>query len=258
MNENSTEEKIVAEPAEQSTAKTAANGKKKWIILCVALLVYSLIIVGITIKVDRVIIAKQFEKSWQDAFGGFIENEDDGNNSNGIFDNTDSEETQPAAEATPISLNQTVTVGDVMELTLESSEWLDEIKPSNTERTYSYKSDIPGEKFFVVKGKVKNIAGESLDISYAQESQIAVNGTYKASVSIEAEESDGSSFYGAIKPLQTLNVVIYASVSDELYDLCENVELTLNLLSDSSKVGYFYDNDYPHETYVIEFNNTAS
>ena len=257
MNENSVEAKVVTEAAEQNigTGSAVAKNKKKLIILCAAILVYSLILVGVTVKVDRVVIAKQFEKSWQDAFSEFEDSFDDDDDFFGISDNTGTEESEPEVEAKPISLNKTVTIGDVMELTLESSEWVDEIMPSNTSDFYSYKSDVEGEKFFVVKGKVKNIAGETIDITYANESQLLINDTYKANVNIEAEESDGSSFYGDIKPLQTLNIVVYASVSDELFDIADNVKLTLNMLSDSSKIGYFYDNEYPHETYTIEFKN---
>ena len=257
MNENSVETKVVTEAAEQNigTGSTVAKNKKKLIILCAAILVYSLILVGVTVKVDRVVIAKQFEKSWQDAFSEFEDSFDDDDDFFGISDNTGTEESEPEVEAKPISLNKTVTIGDVMELTLESSEWTDEIIPSNTSGVYSYKSDVEGEKFFVVRGKVKNIAGETMDITYVNESQLLINDTYKANVNIEAEESDGTSFYGDVKPLQTLNIVVYASVSDELFDIADNVKLTLNMLSDSSKIGYFYDNEYPHETYTIEFKN---
>lgn len=143
-----------------------------------------------------------------------------------------------------------------MELTLESSEWVEEIKPSNTSGGYSYYENKDGEKYFVIKGKAKNIAGENLDIQYANESQILINDTYKATVNIEAEETDGTSFYGNIKPLQTLNIIAYASVSDEAYDICENVKLTLNVLSDSAYIRNFFDKDNPYETYSIEFSNT--
>ena len=257
MNESPLEKVVAAESTEQSanTNNPVSKNKKKWII-CAAILAYSLIIVGVTIKIDRVVLAKQFEKSWQEAFGEFEETEDTGNDFFGITNNTNSEENKPKIEEKPIAFNQTVTIGDVMELTLESSEWADEIKPSNTSGGYSYYDDKEGEKYFVVRGKVKNIAGEDLDISYINESQILINDKYKAYVRMEAEESDGSSFYGDIKPLQTLNIIAYASVSDELFDSCEHIKLTLNMLSDSSKMGYFYDETYPHETYTIEFKSS--
>ncbi len=142
-----------------------------------------------------------------------------------------------------------------MEFTVESSEWLEEIKPSNVSGVYSYYEDKDGEKYFVVRGKIKNLAGENLDIEYANESEILINDTYKANMNIESEEADGTSFYGTIKPLQTLSFVAYASVSDEVYSICEKTKVTFNLLSDASKVSFFYDDSNPHETYTIEFVN---
>mgnify|MGYP004630676749 CR=1 FL=1 len=58
-----------------------------------------------------------------------------------------------------------------------------------------------------------------------------------------------------IKPLQTLNIIAYASVSDDVYNICENTNLTLNILSDSEYIKEFYGKESPHETYSIEFDN---
>ncbi len=187
--------------------------------------------------------------------------QEESNSSNKIKDSTkdDKKDTEKKSEkgadksAKTIELNKTVTIGDVMELTLESSEWVDEIKPSNA--SYSYYEDKEGEKYFVVRGKAKNLAGEDLNIGYVNESEITINGKYKATVEIDAEQSDGTSFYGAIKPLQTLNIIAYASVSGDVYNICENTNLTLNILSDSEYIKEFYGKESPHETYSIEFDN---
>lgn len=224
--------------------------KSKVFIICSAIVIYTLIVVSVTVKIDRAILAKQIQKSFQEAFSF-----DDDKSSNDIKNNTKKEEKEPEKVEKTINLNQAVTIGNVMELTLESSQWVEEIKPSNTSGAYSYYKDKEGEKYFVIKGKAKNIAGENLDIRYANESQILINDTYKANVIIEAEETDGTSFYGNIKPLQTLNIIAYASVSDEAYNICENIKLTLNVLSDSTYITNFYDEDNPHETYNIEFTN---
>lgn len=275
MNENLNEEKVVETvetteepieviPGETASAEENQSNKKdnffqkiipiiksKAFIICSAIVIYTIIVASITVKIDRAIIANQIQKSFQEAFSF-----DDDNSSNSITNNTKEEEKEPEKNEKKLNLNQTVTIGDVMELTLESSEWVEEIKPSNTSGVYSYYENKDGEKYFVIKGKAKNIAGENLDIQYANESQILINDTYKANVTIEAEETDGTSFYGDIKPLQTLNIIAYASISDEAYDICENIKLTLNVLSDSTYIRNFYDEDNPHETYSIEFKNT--
>ena len=163
---------------------------------------------------------------------------------------------KPKKEAKKLNVNETVTIGDVMELTLEGSEWVDEIKPSNTEGAYSYYEDKPGEKYFVIKGKVKNLAGEDLDMDYINESKIIVNDKYKADVTIQAEESDGTSFYGSIKPLQTLNIVAYASLSDEAYNICKTIRCDLDIVNDSAHLKEFYSNNTPHDSYFVEFENS--
>ena len=49
-----------------------------------------------------------------------------------------------------------------MEFTPEELVWQDEIKPSNTKNVYSYLKDEPNNKFLILKGHLKNIAGETL------------------------------------------------------------------------------------------------
>ena len=276
MNENLNEEKVVEtvetteEPIEVTPGETTSKEEKqsnkkddfmkkvipiiksKAFIISSAIVIYTIIVASVTIKIDRAILAHQIQKSFQEAFSF------DDDSSNEIKNNTKKEEKEPEKIEKKLNLNQTVTIGDVMELTLESSEWVEEIRPSNTSGAYSYYENKDGEKYFVIKGKAKNIAGENLDIQYANESQILINDTYKANVTIEAEETDGTSFYGDIKPLQTLNIIAYASISDEAYDICENIKLTLNVLSDSTYIRNFFDEDNPHETYSMEFKNTSN
>lgn len=176
-------------------------------------------------------------------------------NANSINDNTDSNTekiTSPASKV--VELNSAFNVGDTMNITLTSSEWCEEIKPSNTSGVYSYYEDISGEKYFVVHGELKNLASETLDITYAGEAEIKINDKYKLPARMEMEEPDGSSFYGNAKPLQTLRLIIYSSISDELYENCNSIKLTMNLVTDNEKIGNFYNDDYQHETFEITFN----
>jgi hypothetical protein len=152
-----------------------------------------------------------------------------------------------------LNLNETVTIGSLMEITLTGSEWVESITPSNTSGVYSYYEDQEGEKYFVIHGTLKNIGSENLDIQWINESEVLLNGTYKFSAKMELESNDGTDFYGSAKPLQTLNLIIYASVSDEAYEICETVDLTMNILSDPEYVNNFYDDDYQHETLKISF-----
>lgn len=154
-----------------------------------------------------------------------------------------------------LKLNQTVTVGDAMEITLESSEWAERILPPDTSGSYSYVDDKEDEKYFVVKGKVKNLAGENLEISFRGiKASLLINGKYKADVEINGVQP--TAFYGDIKPLQTLDVIFYASVTDEVYDLCNYAELTLKAINDANYIStYFQEEDVPFNTYIIKFTN---
>ena len=157
----------------------------------------------------------------------------------------------------PLALNETITVGNTMEVVFDSCEWTEKILPSDTSGAYSYLDDEEGEKYFVVKGKIKNLTGEDLDISYrGQSASLLINDTYKADVNAEAEDGDGKGFYSNIKPLQTLNVIFYASVSDELQSISEKVEMKLKLVNNADYINeYFDENKIPFDTYLMTFNN---
>ena len=171
---------------------------------------------------------------------------------------TDNTNTEPVNHdnITPVQIGETFRVGDVMEITLESSEWCDEIFPSNTSGSYSYYKDVSGEKFFLIKGELRNLSGEIFDIRYASNAQVLINEKYKATASLENEETDGKSFYGNIKPLQSLNLIIYASISDDLYDACESITLTMSITTDENSLNKFYSDDIPHETFTISFSKS--
>jgi len=203
-------------------------------------------------------------------FGSPSESEPEAENTveagNSVTDNTTEEVKKEEAKELPavkndpsakvLNLNETITVGNAMEVTFESGEWVEQINPSKTDGFYSYIEDVQGEKYFVVKGKIKNLSGEDLDISYhGQSTSLLINNTYKADVYARAEETDGTGFYGDIKPLQTLNVVFYASVSDELQAIWEKIDVNFKLVNDAAFISeYFYDDKTPHDTYTMTFN----
>lgn len=172
-----------------------------------------------------------------------------------INDNTLKGTENVSGQAKTVTLNTPFSVSEIMTITLHSSEWCDKILPSNTSGSYSYMDDNEGEKYFVIRGELKNLASETLDIQYASKAQMTINEKYKFPVTLELEENDGKSFYGNAKPLQTLNLIVYASVSDELYEACENIQITMDIVNDESKLGFFYDEKYPHDSFTISFDN---
>lgn len=155
----------------------------------------------------------------------------------------------PASGA--LTLGQTVTIADVMEFTLTSWAWEDEILPSNTSGTYSYKGDREDETYLVIRGTFTNLNGNTYSIDYLHESELLLNGKYSFDVHMDCEEPDGTGF-SSTKPLQTVNFVIYASVSDGAKDIFENATVTLHILSDPSRTEYFFDrDDDSHNTYTV-------
>lgn len=172
---------------------------------------------------------------------------------NNINDNTVTNGSETKADAVAIALNQMVNIGEVFEMTLSDAEWCEKILPSNTEGVYSYYDDNPQEKYFVIHGKLKNLSGTTVDIQYASKVEMLINGKYKMSGRMELEESDGTSFYGSVKPLQTLNLIIYGSASDELYEAYETLTANISIVTDEEKLSYFYDEDYKQESFTITF-----
>ena len=173
----------------------------------------------------------------------------DNMNENNPADNSDENEMVRKI----LELNENVVIGDLMEITLTNSEWVESITPSNTSGAYSYYEDIEGEKYFVVHGTLKNIASEDIDIKWMSKSEMILNETYKFSANMELESNDGSDFYGSVKPLQTLNLIVYSSISDEAYEIFESINVNMNILSDSEDINSFYDDDHRHEALTISF-----
>lgn len=167
-----------------------------------------------------------------------------------VQDGTGADSPAPPASST-LTLGQTVTIADVMEFTLTSWAWEDAILPSNTSGVYSYKGDNEDETYLVLRGTFTNLNGNSYDIDYLHESELLLNRKYSFDVQMDCEEPDGTGF-SSVKPLQTVNFVIYASVSDGAKDIFENATVTLHILSDPSRTGYFFDKDDDrHNVYTI-------
>lgn len=142
-----------------------------------------------------------------------------------------------------IAFGQKVVIDDIVEFALESCSWQDEIYPSNTSSAYSYYSDEADETYLVIRGSMTNLSGESYDIDSLQDSNIVVNGKYSFNVRVEAEEADGASFSRSTKPLQTVNLIIYAGISDGVKEIFEDGTITFNFLNDPVRIQYVFNAD---------------
>lgn len=154
-----------------------------------------------------------------------------------------------------IKLNETFAVGEIMEITLNSYEWGDTVLPSDTSGSYSYKPDEEGETYFIIRGTLKNLSGSTFEIDDCSKVSFIINDKYNFSGRMDLEDNDHTSFFGSVKPLQTLNLVICGSVSDEVMAIAETVQANFNIVSDEESLKYFYQDKYPHESYCITFWN---
>lgn len=170
-----------------------------------------------------------------------------------IDDEANTENKDKNSSEKTVQLKTPFSVGNIMNITLNSTEWCDKILPSNTSGAYSYMGDKENEKYFVIHGKIESLASENFDINYSNETELLINGKYKVSAKMETEESDGTSFYGSIKPLQTLNFVIYASVSDTLYNQWENISVSMKIANNEEDLNGFFDSSTKYDSFNISF-----
>lgn len=173
---------------------------------------------------------------------------------NTVADNTS---TDSNIETPPISmeLNTMFTVGDVMDITITSAEWSDSILPPDTSKTYTYYQDKENETYFIVHGTITSHASNSFDIQWNSDSSILINGKYTFSSTMEFVDLDGRGFGESIKPLQTRNFIIYSSVSDEVYNISESVQVSFELPDNEEQLDYFFDEGHSNASYTITFSD---
>lgn len=158
----------------------------------------------------------------------------------------------PAANKDVIEVffGEAFTCGEIMELKLENASWCEEIYPSGAE-PLSHLADNEGEKYLCIRGTFTNNAAVSVEPRYASDVSFTINGEYVQKGGIVLESTNGSNFNGIAKSLQTLNMVIYLSVSDALYEKCESVSMELKLVNNNEQLEYFYEDEFATDDFVL-------
>lgn len=231
-------------PSQFSSQPQPPRKKGKVVLAAVLAVVYTAVVVAATVFIDRAILKDKLNAAEDNNEPVFkIETEyssdkiSDGNQQNNNGEN-----------GKKVALNEKFTVGPMFEITLLKSEWCEKILPSNTSGVYSYYDDTDGEKYLVVKAKVKNVSSQEIDFQYVTECKLKVDGKYEIEGKAESEEQDGTSFYGNIKPLQEVNAIIYFSVSDEMYSTCSEYEVVLDVANNEEAAAQYSfgwkDGDY--------------
>lgn len=153
-----------------------------------------------------------------------------------------------------IQLGYSINVGDVMQIKFIDGGWYETVTPSNT-TGYSYFSDVVGEKYFVLEGTLKNLSPKTFNILYISEVEILINNELEFSGVLRLESVEGKDFYGSVKPMQTLNLKMVASIPDEAYNAYNNVHVSMKIISSKDYLDNFFREDYPHEVLTVYFYN---
>lgn len=170
--------------------------------------------------------------------------------------NTPSESTSKAAKENDLQF-ETVNYGDTIstdfvEMTIESIQNAEALYPTDTSGVYSYMSDQDGEKYFYLKGSLKNIGGNA----YSSENivaEICFDDKYNYRAYLKADDG-GNDFYGDyVKPFGSIIYYIYASIPDELLDSYS--ECTIKFGFKENFKGSYYD-DFEECDYLYQI--TAS
>ena len=147
-------------------------------IIIVAILIYTVLVSGITVGIDRAVIKHRVEKAFDDAFSGEI------------LDSTNDEDKPEDKKVTPVNLNQKFTVGGIAEVTFTKSEWVNEIVPSKASdgEFYSY---FKNRNYTVHPGFEGNIIGGN----YQRELGVVVDGNFITAKSMYYSLEFGFSIY---------------------------------------------------------------
>lgn len=151
-----------------------------------------------------------------------------------------------------LNLGEVKNCNDIIELQFDSSEWLDTILPTNTSSFYSYYEDVEGESYFVLKGSIKNISADTIDIKFGSLNSFKFNDKYTYTGSFEAEGKDKSDFFGyQLAPLTSATCYLYVSVPDEMKDNYEKCDIELGF---SDLKSYVFNKEDCTNLYTISTN----
>lgn len=163
-----------------------------------------------------------------------------------------SEDKKKKNKVTEVSVNQKFIVDNMFEVTLTGYEWCEEIFPSDTAYAYSYFKDITGEKYLAVKAKVKNIAGQEINLSTNTLCRLLVNNKYTIVGNASVENSEHTDFDDHIKSLQESEAVFFFSVTDEMYNTFSEADITLSFVNNEDALNGEYSED-EYDSFSLSF-----
>ncbi len=155
-----------------------------------------------------------------------------------------------AAETKAFKLGDQIST-DNYEIVVSGVEWLDEIYPPDTSGYYRYYEDEEGKTYIVAKGSYKNLWSDSTSPNWATEAKFVFNDKYNIDAEIEVVKNGEMSKSFGIDPLESSELYIWASVSDEMKGSVTSAKLVWSVPRDD--FNKFYRSGSAHDTYEIGF-----
>lgn len=144
-------------------------------------------------------------------------------------------------KSTELNIGDTIKL-DFVEMGIDTYGVSDTILPTDTSSVYSYISDVENEKYFFIKGTIKNLSGSTYDVEDMVIQMVFDNKyTYNGSLSACAYTND---FFGEnVKPLGKVEYYIHSSVPDELIESYKNCTISFAFKTDFAGSKYSLDLD---------------
>lgn len=146
-----------------------------------------------------------------------------------VADNTEGD--APKVEEVPVDVGSTFTVPGRYEITLTGGEWVDEVFPPDTSSFYNYYERKDGMAYFVVRGTIKNISSQPSRLGSGTSTGLACtyrfNDEYDITASVMIE--DGNRFDDELQAMEARNMVVFASVSNDIKAAFTNCKATFKV-----------------------------
>ena len=167
---------------------------------CIFLVAYTIVIVFITVQVDRIVIANSFKSAMQESLSGLSGVESDSNGKHGLFE----------AKPTGIKIGEKITTNDISEITITKFKFAKTINPPRPGMFYNtYSTKDSNTVFLDLITTIKNLETDEKDASNFITASAKYDNKYDYDAFQAVEATDGSDFdnYGAtIDPLQSRKI----------------------------------------------------
>ena len=140
---------------------------------------------------------------------------------------------------------------DNYEIVLSSVEWVDEIYPPDVSGYYSYYENEEGKTYIVMHGTYKNLWTDKTEPHWATSAKFVFNDKYKIDAQIEVANDGRMSTVYPIDPVESSEIYVWASVSDEMKGSMTSAKLVWEIPRDNFNT--HYRSSDPHDTYEIAF-----